>query len=114
MALNFTLSEEHSRLRETARAAFHSARESVSIRGTGDRDRYTFLVSGFEQAGSTAAALTITILDLRGNVVRELPVNPERIYWDLSDGRGRKVAGGIFLVQLNGSNGIRTCRIIVR
>jgi len=95
-------------------APFSIAGETVSIRSAGGRDYYTFMVSGFEQAGSVAAVLKITILDLKGNVVRELPVNAERINWDLFDDRGRKVANGIFLVQLNGSSDIKTCKIIVR
>jgi hypothetical protein len=63
-------------------------------------------------AGTTGARLTVH--DVAGRVVRELPVTNrgEHVVWDGQDGAGRRVPAGVYHFRLSTGGEVRTARVV--
>jgi hypothetical protein len=45
----------------------------------------------------------VQIADISGKLLRELPINSQRVIWDMTDRNGQQVSQGIYLVRILGS-----------
>jgi hypothetical protein len=61
-------------------------------------------ITGYELfgPGRRFRSLYVDVLDCRGRVMRQLPVTSSELVWDNKDSYGRPVAGGVYLLRLQG------------
>ncbi len=60
-----------------------------------------FVVAGMSQR-MPASARQIDIVDLRGHIVRRLPVANQRVDWDRRDAQGRWISAGVYFLKVAG------------
>lgn len=65
------------------------------------------------QAGSAA---TLTVVDLRGRLLRRLssglPAGDSQLVWDFRDDHGRRVPAGTYFVRLDGADGVVARKVV--
>jgi hypothetical protein len=86
----------------------------TSVRAFRSHDGIVFNINGLNAVTTGGNHYyRIEILDLNGNLVKELAVKGNRVAWDLTERNGNRAANGIYLVRLIGKNKTSEFKVLV-